>query len=126
MRPKVLVVDDDPAVRGFALLTLRVHGYRIVGAAHGEEAVRAVFTERPDLVLLDLAMPVLDGYGVLERLRARGSTTPVVVTSRADLARAVVEEGRAAGYLAKPFTEGDLLAAVRAHLGGVTTGAGGR
>jgi DNA-binding response OmpR family regulator len=111
---KVLVVDDEPDV----LLLLRIHfeeaGYRTVLAADGETALRRLDEERPDAVVLDVMMPVMDGWSVLEALRSRADAPPVVVlsarTTDADIARA--RELGAADYVTKPFEPAALLAAV--------------
>ena len=121
-RPRVLVVDDDPGLRGWAMLTLRELGVRVAGAANGQEALQAIHERPPDLVLLDLAMPVLDGAAVIERLRRIRPGVPIIVMSRPDRALAAYEAYGLAGYLGKPFTAQRLVAAVRAQLEGAGGG----
>ena len=108
----VLVVDDGPALRAFLLLTLRGKGYCVLTAADGREALPCLVQHRPDVVLLDLAMPVLDGHQFLARLRALGRDIPVVFMTASGQARAEAEAHRVAGYLAKPFSVVDLLQTV--------------
>ncbi len=108
----VLVVDDDVQVRGFAAAILRAEGYTVVTAADGAEALACIARLRPDLVLLDLAMPVMDGWQVLHTLRAQGVTVPLLFMSAGYNARLEDERHGADGYLGKPFTPAELLAAV--------------
>jgi CheY-like chemotaxis protein len=118
-RTTVLVVDDDDDIRGLVRVVLERGGHAVVGAADGEEALDAVARARPDLVLLDVNMPGIDGVEVTRRLRASPATrTLPVVLMTADVAAR--ERGLAAGaddYLTKPFLPAVLLARVAAHLG---------
>jgi len=79
--PRILVADDDDSVRSLLRLTLPAEGVEVVEARDGEEALAAISARRPDAIILDLVMPKLDGFGVLERLRADPETRelPVVV-----------------------------------------------
>jgi CheY-like chemotaxis protein len=108
----ILVVDDEKAIRELLARVLTIAGYEIEAAADGHEALERVAARRPDLVLLDLMMPVLDGWSVLDRLREQADPPPVVVVS-AYLDRGRVVAAGASGYLAKPFRSADLLKAVR-------------
>ena len=103
MAAHVLVVDDDADVREMVELCLWDAGYRVVTAANGREALAQIDRERPFMVLLDLQMPVMQGFEVLVRLREVGSTVPVVFMSGGLRVRAEAREHRADGYLAKPF-----------------------
>ena len=115
---KVLVVDDDLELAGLVAFSLRQAGYLAVEAPDGPSALEAFAAETPDLVILDVNMPRLDGFEVLRRIRAAGSSTPVLMlTVRA------AEEDQVKGldlgaddYLAKPFSPRTLLARVRALL----------
>ena len=69
-RPRVLVVDDDPAIRLICTTWLSLDGYEVIEAANGQDALDIAFTEMPAVVLLDLSMPVLDGFAVAAALRA--------------------------------------------------------
>ncbi|WP_261400275.1 response regulator transcription factor [Streptomyces sp. CBG31] len=115
--PKLLIVEDDPA----SVLALRElltrGGYRVVTAADGREALRLLFAERPDLMLLDLLVPELDGWRVLTRARDL-SDLPVLVVSGLDDVDHRVKALRAGAddYLVKPFHPEELLARVEALL----------
>src|SRR2546425_12575724 len=80
-RSRVLVIDDEAAIRDSLKMTLEYEGYEFVGAATGQEALALAEREAPDLVLLDVKMPGMDGLEVLDRLRAMNETRPVVVIS---------------------------------------------
>lgn len=117
---KILVTDDEDTVRWSIRHSLRPHGYAILEAASGEEALKLAVAERPDLILSDVNMGGMDGFALLEQLRAEASTAtiPVIlmtgVPERATV-RYSMEHG-ADDYLAKPFEREALLAAVKARL----------
>ena len=117
----VLVVDDDPDIRAMLAFTLGGHGFEVRQAAGGEEALRLVDERRPDCVVLDLMMPDLDGFGVLEQLRAgepTGGPRVVILSCRADEAAQVRSwELGADDYLVKP-TDPDVLASRLRDLAG--------
>ena len=114
----VLVVDDEPAVRDALDRALRAEGYRVSTAADGRAALDAVESDRPDLVVMDVLMPVMDGLEACRAIRAAGDRTPILVlTARDSVADRV--EGLDAGaddYLVKPFALDELLARIRALL----------
>jgi DNA-binding response OmpR family regulator len=113
---KILVVDDDLELLGLIAFVLRQAGYLVVQAEDGPSALAVFDAERPDLVVLDVNLPRLDGFEVLKRIRQQGSRTPILMlTVRAG------EEDQVHGldlgaddYLAKPFSPRTLLARVRA------------
>ena len=115
--PPILVVDDDPSIRTTISEILVMEGYPVETAADGAEALQAVERAQPALVLLDMRMPVLDGWGFARALRDRGMHLPILVMTAAQNARRWAEEIGAEGYLAKPFELLDLLNAVE-RLGG--------
>lgn len=78
---RILIVDDEPDILLMLRMSLEDEGHEIVMAADGEMALARLAEHEPDLMLLDLMMPVLDGWGVLERMQHAGDTTPVVVLS---------------------------------------------
>ena len=80
-RARILVIDDEAAIRDSLRMTLEYEGYEFVGAATGQEGLALVEREPPDLVLLDVKMPGMDGLEVLERLRHINESIPVVVVS---------------------------------------------
>ena len=115
--PLVLVVDDEPQLRRFLRASLPAQGYRIVEAATGEEALREAAARAPDLVLLDLGLPDLDGVEVTRRLR-EWSAAPIVVLSARDQEQDKIRalDAGADDYLTKPFGTGELLARMRVAL----------
>lgn len=114
---RVLVVDDEPAIRETLARSLEGHGYQVRNAETGEEALDAAARFQPDLVLLDLGLPDLDGTHVIETIRSRTSTPIIVLSVRGaerDKVRAL--ELGADDYLTKPFGIDELLARVKVAL----------
>ncbi len=113
---RILVVDDEDNLRTMLAAALKFEGYQVVQAANGREGLRSVKEQRPDLIVLDVMMPELDGFGMLKRLRDAGDRTPVIfLTARAESADAVEGLGLGADdYLAKPFSLEELVARVEA------------
>jgi DNA-binding response OmpR family regulator len=117
---KILVCDDTPDILEMVKLILEAEGFEVKTAAAGREALMALAQEIPDLVLLDLRMPGLDGFGVLRELRLRPESSPPVII----LSAKCMEEDRQAalaagakGYLVKPFTVAQLVHTVRRQFG---------
>ncbi len=109
-RAHVLVVDDDRTILGTVQDALVSEGYTVHSAASGEEALAAVERQRPDLIMLDVNMPQVDGWEVLSRLRAAaGQQTPVVVMTAGYNAQDQALASGAQGYLGKPFDLLELL-----------------
>lgn len=112
---KILIADDDPQLVRALRITLATHGYEVVAARDGADALALAAKEHPDLVLLDLGMPRLDGMSVIAGLRG-WSTAPIIVlsgrTGSGDKVDAL--DAGADDYLAKPFIIDELLARVRA------------
>jgi two-component system KDP operon response regulator KdpE len=124
--PTILLVEDDPAIRGELVRVLRQRGHAVSTAANGMEGLRLAVDERPDVVLLDLGLPDVDGGTVLSMLRAVSDVPVVVVTARdgdANLVRAL--DAGADDYVVKPFSVEHLDARLRAVLRR-TAPAGGR
>ncbi len=108
----ILVVDDDPAILSTVADILEFEGYKVEVAANGAEGLRVLERVRPKLVLLDMRMPILDGWDFARALRDRGITLPILVMTAAQDARRWAQEIGAAGYVSKPFELLDLLSAV--------------
>jgi two-component system, OmpR family, response regulator MprA len=114
----ILVVDDDAPIRRMLDRTLSAEGYAVETAADGGEALAAVERSTPDLVVLDVGMPGVDGLSVSRRLRAKGLSVPVLLLTARDSVpdRVAGLDAGADDYLVKPFATEELLARVRALL----------
>ncbi len=112
---RILVIDDEPAMIGAVAALVGSVGHRVSAAYDGHEALRRFDADRPDLVILDLAMPGLDGIAVCAEIRRRGST-PIIVLSGEGEEAAKVEalDAGADDYVTKPFGKDELLARIRA------------
>lgn len=129
-KAKVLIADDDPAIQELIRLNLELQGYQVIIASNGVETVRKALSERPDLIILDILMPEMDGYEVMRLLKNSEETSaiPVIVlTAYASDTGALVSwlEG-AEGYLAKPFNPDELLMLVERVLLSPEKSAGGK
>jgi two-component system KDP operon response regulator KdpE len=113
----VLVIEDDPQIRRFLRVTLASQGYRLLEAATGEEGATLAVANRPDLIILDLGLPDVDGLDVAQRIR-KWSQTPILVLSARGQERdkiAALDAG-ADDYVTKPFGIGELTARMRVAL----------
>jgi DNA-binding response OmpR family regulator len=115
----VLVVDDDPAIRGLVADALRAEGYSVDLAAHGREALEAIRARRPATVVLDLMMPVMDGFTFIEACRNEQlcDNVPIVVISAVNEALERIQAVPVRAYMAKPFDLNDLIRTVAMHAG---------
>ncbi|MGD9214793.1 MAG: response regulator [Desulfobacteraceae bacterium] len=120
-KKKILVVEDSPTTRKVIVLTLKRKGYAMVEARDGLEALGKIHEERPDLVLLDIILPKMDGYRILSIIKKTPelkSTPVILLTSKNGMINRV--KGRlagSAGYLTKPFETTELIGAVNKHIG---------
>jgi CheY-like chemotaxis protein len=109
---RVLVVDDEPDIRATVSAMLEIEGYDVDEAANGADALHAIEQRAPDLILLDMRMPILDGWGFARELRLRGHPIPIVVMTAARDAARWAGEIAASSFVAKPFGFDDLITAV--------------
>lgn len=108
-RTRVLVVDDDASILDTVSAILAGEGYQVMAANGGAEAVTLMRSWHPTLVLLDMRMPVVDGWAVARAMHESGSRVPIVVMTAAENARRWADEIGAAGHLAKPFALDELI-----------------
>jgi two-component system KDP operon response regulator KdpE len=113
----ILVVDDEPAIRRFLRTSLGAYGHSVTEAANGEDALKAAATGRPDIILLDLGLPDLDGVEVTRRLR-EWTQTPIIILSVREHENDKISalDAGADDYLTKPFGIGELMARIRVAL----------
>ncbi len=117
MSPRILVVDDEPAVTDLLAYNLRKAGYEILLAADGREALRLANQSNPDLILLDLMIPEVDGLDVCRELRKTNNVPIIMLTARnEEIDRVVGLELGADDYVSKPFSVRELLARIKAVL----------
>jgi CheY-like chemotaxis protein len=109
---RVLVVDDEADIRATVSEMLEAEGYDVIEATNSAEALEVMESVAPDIVLLDMRMPVLDGWGFASELRRRGHSVPIVVMTAARDAARWASEIAASTFLAKPFGFDDLITAV--------------
>lgn len=114
---KILIADDESAIRRILTTRLSMVGYNVVAAADGEEALEMFDKETPDLVVLDVMMPKLDGYGVCQQLRSQSDVPIIILTALGDVADRITGlELGADDYLIKPFSPKELEARIHAIL----------
>ena len=111
----ILVIDDDVEILAMLRDFLEGEGLTVRTAGNGAEALEMIDDVSPALILLDMRMPVLDGWGFAEQLRERRSSYPIVVMTAAESARRWAEEIGATGYIAKPFDVNELLQLIERH-----------
>lgn len=115
--PHILVVDDEPSIVEVVELYLSRSGYRVTVAQDGQAAIDSLTDELPDLVVLDLMLPKIDGLEITRRLRAEGNTPIIMLTSRKEeMDRILGLEMGADDYMVKPFSPQELVSRVRAVL----------
>jgi DNA-binding response OmpR family regulator len=116
-RAHVLVVDDDPDIRGLVKELLERQGYGVSEASNGKDALRSLYATPPDVVLLDVSMPELDGWQTLERIRDLSDVPVAMLTARAaELEKVRGLKAGADDYITKPFGRQELLARIEAML----------
>ena len=126
----ILVIEDEPQIRHFLRTTLTAAGYRVIEAENGERGVVEAATHKPDLVMVDLGLPDLDGVEVVKRIRAWSALPILILSARsAEADKVAALDAGADDYVTKPFGVGELSARLRVALRhaahGATPGAGG-
>lgn len=117
MAAKILVVDDEQPIADILKFNLEKEGYQVVCAFDGEEAVTLALSENPDLILLDLMLPVKDGLDVCKEVRAKLNTPIIMLTAKdSEIDKVLGLEMGADDYVTKPFSTREILARVKAHL----------
>lgn len=115
-RKRVLICDDDPVILRLLQVNLEIEGYDVISAHHGEEAVQLALSERPDLVVLDIMMPRMDGYEACQQIKSHDATRDIpIVFLSAKAQQSDIDMGTSFGvtqYLTKPFDPTELLQVV--------------
>jgi two-component system OmpR family response regulator len=116
--PKVLVVDDEPNIRELVQVALKFYGFAVTLGATGEEALAQAASEKPDLIVLDVMLPDIEGFEVCRRLRSNGDDVPVIFLTARDTTSDTVTGLTLGGddYITKPFSVDALVARARAVL----------
>ncbi len=113
-KPLILVVEDDTAVRNLITTTLKAHDYRFLTAGNGETAILQASSHNPEIVLLDLGLPDMDGVAVIQRIRSWSNMPIIVISARSeDSDKIDALDAGADDYLTKPFSVEELLARLR-------------
>ena len=116
MTKRILICDDDPAILRVLQVNLEIEGYEVLTAQHGEQAVEVATAEKPDLIILDIMMPRLDGYQACERIKQNEDTADIpVIFLSAKAQQSDIDKGKGFGvaeYLTKPFDPLELVEVV--------------
>jgi CheY-like chemotaxis protein len=112
----ILVVDDEPGIIKVLGIKLKLHGYEVIATTCGAEAVELARERNPDVMLLDIFMPGMNGMEVLEKVRTFSQVPVIVFTARPDLTQTAMSKG-ANGFIAKPFDPDQMLEKIRRLLG---------
>jgi len=120
MAKKILVVDDEPTTVQLIEFILKRQGYETIAAEDGEQAIKKAMEEKPDLILMDVMMPGVDGVMATQKLKMEKKTSgiPIVMVSALGLELEVMRglQAGADGYVVKPFSSKEILSAVKEHL----------
>lgn len=124
---KILIIEDEPSIRELVKYNLKVNGYEVVEADDGINGMAKVYTEKPDLILLDIMLPHKDGYAICKELREEGNRTPIIMlTAKTEETDKILGlEYGADDYIPKPFGIGELKARINAVLRRYETTGGG-
>lgn len=112
---RILIVDDEKTIRRFLKATLVSHGYDVFEAANGVEALKYAVSSHPDVIILDLGLPDMDGVDITRQIRERSKTPIIILSVREDESDKIAAlDAGADDYLTKPFHAGEMLARIRA------------
>jgi two-component system KDP operon response regulator KdpE len=114
-KQRVLVVDDDPRIIRFIRASLMAHGYDVLTATNGEEALEVVKMNKPDIMLLDIRLPVKDGFEVLQELRTFSSMPVIAFSANSSVSKQALSLG-ANDFVSKPFTPDEMIKRARSIL----------
>jgi two-component system OmpR family response regulator len=116
--PKILIVDDEPNIRDLLTTSLRFAGFAVRAVGNGAQAISAVLEEEPDLIILDVMLPDMNGFGVTKRLRASGYTAPILFLTAKDDTEDKITGLTVGGddYVTKPFSLDEIVARIKAIL----------
>jgi two-component system, OmpR family, KDP operon response regulator KdpE len=115
--PQIVVIEDEPQIRRFLRAALTSQGFRLVEAANGEDGLREVATRQPDLVILDLGLPDMEGVEVMRRIREWSAVPTIILSARGQEGDKITAlDAGADDYVSKPFSMGELLARIRVAL----------
>jgi two-component system KDP operon response regulator KdpE len=115
--PNILLIEDEPQIRRFVRTALQAEGFQVFEAEHGQRGLIDAATRAPDLMIVDLGLPDMDGLQVIQDLRTWSAMPIIVLSARSDEKDKIEAlDAGADDYLTKPFSVGELLARVRAHL----------
>ena len=116
--PRILVVDDEPNIRDLLVTSLRFAGYQVRAVGNGAQTISAVLEEEPDLIILDVMLPDMNGFSVTKRLRGAGYTAPILFLTAKDETEDKIEGLNAGGddYVTKPFSLDEIVARLQAIL----------
>ncbi len=116
--PRILVVDDEPNIRDLLTTSLRFAGFAVRAVGNGAQAISAVLDEEPDLIILDVMLPDMNGFGVTKRLRASGYTSPILFLTAKDDTEDKITGLTVGGddYVTKPFSLDEIVARIKAIL----------
>ena len=113
----ILVVEDDAPVRNLITTTLKANEYKFITAANGSDAIMSAVSHNPDIVLLDLGLPDMDGVDVIEKIRSWSNVPIIVISARSEISDKIEAlDAGADDYLTKPFSVEELLARLRVTL----------
>ncbi|MFC1480144.1 PleD family two-component system response regulator [Candidatus Omnitrophota bacterium] len=118
MANKILLIDDDPIIVKVVKSRLEASSYKVISASNGSEGLEKAVNEHPDLIILDIMMPEMDGYAFVKEIKSNPSAKhiPIIILTVKDKMKDLFEMEGVKDYLIKPFKEEDLLEKIKKHL----------